>query len=633
MSGDFCGGPDPVVNRSNSANALVNDAFNTFYSIAVGGVSESQIDDYGEFFNGWVPTNLTPWAEVGIPAFSISVPAPDQVNIVYQQPLFTATPPTTNVDIPSFVSAPKANISTPTLYTPAPPENLTEAAPAYDVVTDTVTIPDEPTLNLPTPPTLEGITLPTAEELNLPTFDAVKPTLKLSPLTQGLEYVEPEYVSAVKDAVEAKILDIFNMGIALPAYYWQQIVDRTNSDQIQATQRAVDTATAEWGLMGWDRPSGPLNRAIREAREAGEGEESKTRRDIFIKRTDLETDNVKFAVVQGLAWDEQNLRLFNAVQDRALQVAKERILAEKLLLDSRVEIFNAEKDFWVAEAQVHQQLIQAELLKLEKFKGEIEAQALVGQINEQSVKIYVAQVEAATKVVEVFKAQVDAARAVSDNNRAKIQAWAERVRAYEAVVSAWSKEWDGYVSANEANRLKVQLFAEEWDAFGTRINAYQAENEARKIEPDLQIRKGELDVRVFAAQVEKHLADIQGARAELEALASQARSNADYTRSLTDLERVKVSALQGQTNSFIEQARAKASVDTANAQIAAEEVRSQRELAFKAMDSKIRALEQRIASALSGISYGASLTDSTQWQFGTNWRYGCDTSYTVSAQA
>lgn len=631
--GDFCNGPSPIINRTNGAISLVDDAFNTFYRIAVGGVNDSLINDYGAFYNGWTPTNLTPWAEVNIPQFSISVPAPSQVAIAYQQPLFGATPPDPEVNIPTFQRAPTKTIRTPTLYTPAIPGALTETAPVFDVITDTVNIPSAPTLDLPLAPTLNEITLPTAEEMNLPTFDAQKPSLKLSPLTQGLEYVEPEYVSAVKDAVEAKILDIFNMGLALPAYYWQQIVDRTNSEQTIATQRAVDTAASEWGLKGWDRPAGPLNRAIREARAAGETEESKTRRDIFIKRTDLETDNIKFAVVQGLAWDETNLRLFNTVQDRALQVAKERLLAEKLLLDSRVEIFNAEKDFWVAEAQVHQQLIQAELLKLEKFKGEIEAQALIGQLNEQAVKIYVAKIEAATKVVEVFKAQVDAARAVSDNNRSKIQAWAERVRAYEAVVSAWSKEWDGYVAANEANRMKVQLFAEEWKAFGTQINAYQVENEAKRIQPDLQIRKGELDVRVFASQVEKHLADIQGARAELEALSSQARSNADYTRSLTDLERVKVTALQGQTNSFIEQARAKASVDTANAQIASEEIRSQRELAFKAMDSKIRALEQRIASSLSGISYGASLTDSTQWQFGTNWRYGCTTGYNVQAQA
>lgn len=632
-SGDFCGGPDPVVNRSNSANALVNDAFNTFYRLAVGGVNESEISGYGNFLSGWTPTNLTPWEEVDIPSFSVSVPLPEEVEISYDAPLFAGVTPTPKVEIPRFDSAPRASINRPTLYTPSRPGDLTEEAPRYNVVLDEVNIPDQPEVNLPPVPTLNEIKLPTAEELDLPTFDAIKPTLKLNPLTEGFKYVEPEYVSAVKDATEAKILDILDLGLAIPAYYWQQIVDRTNSEQAIATERAVATAREEAGLKGWDREIGPLQRAIREAREAGEREEAKTRRDVFVKRVDTEIDNIKFAVVQGLAWDAQNVALFNAVQDRLLQVAKEVLAGERLLLDSRIAIFNAQKDFWVAEAEIHKQLIEAELLKLEKFKSEIEAQALIGQLNEQEVRVYRERVQAALAAVEVFKAQVDAARAVSDNNRSKIQAWAERVRAYEAVVEAWGKAWEGYISANEANRTAVQLYSEEWNAFRARVGAYQAENEAKKIEVDAQVAKGDLEIRAFIALVDKHRGDIEGARAELEALVAAARSRADHTRALTDLERVKVTALTGQTTAFIEQARAKASVDTANAQLAAEEVRSQNELAFKAMDAKIRALEQRISSMLSGISYGVSLTDSTQWQFGTNWRYGCDSSYNVSAEA
>ena len=387
-------------------------------------------------------------------------------------------------------------------------------------------------------------------------------------------------------------------------------------------------------------PSGPLSRAVNEARERGLIEEGKVRRDIFIQRSQLEVDTIKFAVQQGLAWETLNVQLFNAVQDRLLTVAKERLAADRAILDARIALFNVQKDFWVAEAQVHAQLIQAELSKLAIFKTQVEAEMLKVQIGdaltrkqEAEVRMYVAQVDAATKVVDVFRTQVEATRLITENNRTRVMAWAERVRAFESVVKAWSLEWEGYRAANDSNASKVQMYATEWDAFRTQVAAYSAVNDTVKIGVDAQIAQEQLKVSVLDAEVRKYAADVQGSIAEVEALASQARSNADYTRALTDLERVKVEAYRTDAIFGAEQARAIASSNTDNARIAAAEIAAQQDIAFKALDGQIRAIEQRIASALSGINVGANIQDSTQWGFGTTVRFGCDTSYNVSAQA
>ena len=547
---------------------------------------------------------------------------------------------------PDFQAPPTAEVERPELYVPAEPQGLTVRPPDYDVEETSFTVPISPTLELPDPPRLEVVNIfnqvriPVPPEITIPRFSGVKPNMNIDPVAFGFHYVEPRYVSAMRDLVFNKIKDIMNGSLALPNGFWQQIVDRQNADQEKATLREVSTAQTEWGLRGWAVPSGPLSRAVNEARERGLIEEGKVRRDIFIQRSQLEVDTIKFAVQQGLAWETLNVQLFNAVQDRLLTVAKERLAADRAILDARIALFNVQKDFWVAEAQVHAQLIQAELSKLAIFKTQVEAEMLKVQIGdaltrkqEAEVRMYVAQVDAATKVVDVFRTQVEATRLITENNRTRVMAWAERVRAFESVVKAWSLEWEGYRAANDSNASKVQMYATEWDAFRTQVAAYSAVNDTVKIGVDAQIAKEQLKVSVLDAEVRKYAADVQGSIAEVEALASQARSNADYTRALTDLERVKVEAYRTDAIFGAEQARAIASSNTDNARIAAAEIAAQQDIAFKALDGQIRAIEQRIASALSGINVGANIQDSTQWGFGTTVRFGCDTSYNVSAQA
>lgn len=548
-------------------------------------------------------------------------------------PLEPETPPDFNnigIDVlPGFPTAP--NDSAPGVIVrpagpPSPPSeaptpNIPVAPYIYDpnfTTPPTVSFPDAPifgsvTAGIPVP-TLREIVLPDPPDINLDgiIFNSPRPVFtEQPPDANDFVYVDEPYEQIILPEVKAVVQRMLNgqsgLPLAVEDAIWAREAEREDAQQ----QRAEREATVGMAARGFSLPNGILLGLLEAARQNGQNQRNTLGRDTMINIHKVLIDQLKEAVAQGIAMEQLWVQLYTSTQDRKLQAARIAVDIAISVFNAKVALFQAEGEMYRIDAEVYKARIEAELAKLQVYSEQIKAQALIGDLNEQDIRIYTARLQAVDTDVRIFiglnearKTTIEAELAKLTAFRATIDIELAKLQASEQRLEAWKTTLSGEQLVQEAYRTRTQGYL-------TAVQAWQTEYQA-----EIERFKGGLELmdsntQRYAALINGYTAFANYQKSRADILVADNTSKVQLYTALTQgttsfnqvmLERVRLinEALRSQT----ELALKNGDINVTNA------IQGQ-QLMIRSRETAAQVLASVGGSALAAANVNASISDST----------------------
>lgn len=405
---------------------------------------------------------------------------------------------------------PEFTISPPAIVIPTPPSSALPSVPAQPTVLN-VDIPPDPAPALPTAPSLGAITLPSAPSLgDLPAFDQVLPVDDLVIPSTSFSFAEQAYVSALKDAYTAKLInDIQNGGYGIEPADEAPLWERARRRAEEAARTEIDQIENSAAARGFEFAPGDILVATQRARRKAADLVAEANIEIAAKRADLYVANRQFVLSEARQHEAVLIQYHGSVMERALNV-------QKALLDFAVANFNlvlsrhkARLEAYNAFTQSFGERVRAVLSKLEAYRTEMEGKRIESDIQRAQVALYEAQLGAVRTIVDIFRVRMDGAKVRSGIERDKIDAYATTVRAYEAQVGAKVAEFGVFKSQIEGELAKVQVFEAQ-------NRAYQSTLEGIKTKADIKLGVLNGAIQVARNNTDRYVAELRGFETQLQ---------------------------------------------------------------------------------------------------------------------
>ena len=565
-----------------------------------------------------------------------AIATPDEVvftepgNLVYPEKPDLPTPIGQLPTLPAFPSLdPIHNITlnpkpeytagdAPGVTLPGVPGPLDATAPDdVDVETD-FDFPTAPTPTLPTVPTMETITLPDAPTITLPTFSETLPDVS-GVTAPGINFAFDEdiYTSDLLTDVSALLVSRLQGGTGLPVDIEQAIWDRARNREDVTNRRTIRQISVENASKGWSQPPGSMLDAVQQATQEVQGKVGDLSREIAIKQAEMEQKNLEMSINQTLQLETLNMNYIGSYYGRVLD-------SQKFLQQTIVEIFEAqvkqkglEIDAYKAYAVAFETRLKGALADLEVYKSELEAQQLIGTINEQYIKVYLGQLEGVKTEMDVYKTTVEA---ISEEIKAQnliIANYKAQLDGFLGKIKAKSDEYGLYESKLKAAYAPLDVYDRKVNAYAERIKAYGEEAKAEKNVVDADISGNEMILSRYKTQLD-------GISSQMDAVIKQYGVDATIYGSAVDMYEAD---LRGEGERFRSEAavnKNKADVHASNAQI---QIANSQLLLKKSTDQIALAVEiikkqseigsQLAAAALSSMNVGANIgaNNSQSWSY------------------
>lgn len=446
----------------------------------------------------------------------------------------------------------------PTMVLPNTPAPIdTTGMPSRPDLGDEVEVPEAPDLIFPELNDLKPIEIPEFVFPELPTFDKEAPVFDLADPQLTFAWAEPEYAPEILDQVTGRVSSMLTGGTGLPVQIEQALFDRTMQREDKASNKAVSEAFETFAARNFSLPPGALAKQVASVQEANRGKASEINREVLIEAAKWEIESLRFAVQQGIAIENVMVNIFENATKRAFEVSRFLAESQVKLYEMFVSVYNARMQAYQIEASVHKTNLEAAALKIEAYKAAIQAQAAIGQLNEQYVKIYTARLQGLTTHVEVYKARMSAAQIQADliktqleTYRTDIQAYAERIQADKTRFEAYKIQMDGEIAKTNVyeastraysavvqavsaqSELQIKGITAKIEAAKGMLMGYQAEVEAFKAKSEMLLKKADLQNTVFKTQAD--LTNVTGQMAlksaELEATVAEANGKIAVAR-------------------------------------------------------------------------------------------------------
>ena len=434
---------------------------------------------------------VAPAVELDVPGVP-TVPTFEDVTIVPQV-------------VPTFEDvAPEVNLpDAPSLELPSPPSDIPEMTP--------IEFPDKPVVTLPDLPTFLPVTIPEVPTANFPTFDAAAPEESLIVPNNIMGIVHDTYESAIKTALQNKILnDILNGGTGLNPSVEMEIWRREEERSRLALEEAKEKIAAEWSKRGFSLPDGVLAEQLAQAEREYANKRMDVSRDIAIKQAELAFQNTQFIIQQGLALESTLINFANAVAQRAFE-------STKALQDVSIAIFNAslakyqvQLEAYKTKAAVFETLIRGEIGKAEFYKAQVAAAQVTADVNRAYADLYRIQVQGVEELIKMYATEMEAAKIKSDVDRNRIEVFKAQIEGFTAQVNAKTAELHLHQARIEGEKAKVQVYASQVDAFSKRVEAAKTEGSIKIEEARAKAENNRNLVARYSADIDAYKARLQG---------------------------------------------------------------------------------------------------------------------------
>lgn len=595
------------------AVGLVAEGWDTFHGFATTSFSLAQtaINDLTKFTITPIDFDVSWNLNADISGYQ-RPPTPADITVAYNTDAITdpGAAPSTTVDAVNFDTAPTAVLVEPSINIDDGPGDLTAVAPGAAPALAAVTIPTAPTITLPDAPTLYGLSLPTAPSITLPTFDGVRPVLNFDVPAQNWAFTPQDYTSALLNSVTNQISFGLQGNTGLPLAIEQALFDRAISRDDVSYLRAQQEAREQRASMGWSEPDGILDNRLMQVQQASINARANLSRDIYIQVSQVAIENIKFYTTQGIALESKLMDTHLSMQQLILDSNKFLLQSAIEIFNGRVSLFNAQQQAYATDAQVYRDKLQGALTEIEIYKAEIDAQRLVGEINQQLVSIYESKIRAVLASVEVYKAQVEGATAQAEANRVVIEAYRATVQAYAENVRAYEAEWEGYKAKVDAQVAKERIYEISANVFATRVDAW-AKMQNNKIEQaKLVLSEKDLDLRGWLGKIDKFKAQFEAEKARIDAATSIYNSRVELYRGEAQVESAAAESNNRAAALLIEENKAATDVAIKNAQLQIEQLEKVASIILEKLRGLAQTTSQLAAASFAAVHFSASASHS-----------------------
>lgn len=431
---------------------------------------------------------------------------PDGLDFV--SPGNVAAPPIEDIRDADPVTLPSAPTDKPEINIPNAPVLNIPASPTAPFI-ESVSAPDAPDTTLPAVPVLNPIVLPQEPTITLPTFTQQFPDEELPFTATPFNYSEPDFADELLDEIKDQTLeDLENGGFGIDPRDEEQLVGRLRDREARAGRTREMQALRNFASRGHALPSGALDDALRQAQFETQATISAGEREIYTVRADLFRKTREFMLQNGFSIVQFLGQQFAFRQERALKAATFISEFSVTVFDALVRRYNTQVTAYQAAAQAHQILVQAEIAKIEIFAQQIQAQKLIGDLNEQLISIYTAQVNAVQAVVDIYEAEVRAAAVRADIERIKIQAFGEQVNAFNSQINAEKARIDAFVAEIRGETAKLDVFGTESEIYRTQVGAAEVENRIQLANIASDIERNRLSLQRYDGEIKQFQANL-----------------------------------------------------------------------------------------------------------------------------
>ncbi|RLC11312.1 MAG: hypothetical protein DRI24_18965 [Deltaproteobacteria bacterium] len=569
----------------------------------------------------WIPVEVPQYKPPTLEDLPLGAEPPAVPDIPFANPRQPYLAGDASITPPQFDAPPVLDATPPSIYEPPQPEDFTGERPGDAPEVSDVVVPEAPIIVVPEPPIISDIILPELLDLDLPVFDGQMPDGSdiIAP-HNTFNFTEEEYNSDVLDKTTSEILRMLDGGVGIPDTTWQLILQQGAEREEQSGSKLVEEATTEWASRGWSAPGGVLNMQIREAQQKVFMARNTLAREVTIKESEMELENLKYAIAQGIALDTMLIGLHNSAQDRGLKAAEIGVRISIDIMNAKISLYNAELAAYQASAMVYKTMIDAEMAKVEIYKAEIEGVTLLLEADKTKIEAYNAYIRGLSMIVELHNSQVQTVLAEVEIEKARIDAYKSRVEAYSEEVRAWGLEWDGYKAAWDGQLSKAGIYKTTVDAYASEVAGYASVAKVEEIKIDAEKSTITLDIERMKSDTARYSSEVnyQSERADATAKTYTAQMAGYSAKAQYDGNKVKVyeARLQGD----IANARATSSAAIENARIVASQLEAIQKINASMEETKSNIEAQIQASTIGQFSSRTSFSSSLQ----TGYSYNCD---------
>ena len=474
--------------------------------------------------------------------------------------------------------------------------------------------PDAPVIDdLPEIPVFDDIVMPERPLIDPDqySFSGVRPDApQISDLIHPFNYVEEQYQWSYKDTIDQVVTEWLGdpeSYFALPQNLEKAIFERDASRVEHERRRSLENLMSEYSARGFQIPDGQLAYAHANLERETFNTLSERSRDIALEQAKLAMENTREAFGLAIQYEQLLVQQDTSTKQRLLDAQMFASNFSVSVARLYVDLYNSEVQAYLADLEVYKGLLDAERLKLEIYKTDLEAASLQVQINQQLLDLYTATLDAYIKQVDLYTAQVAANNLILEQNKLIIEQFSAQVMAYSEQVDAAGKTLD--VNSKEINLQVEKELAKDALAEGTvkRIAAYSAKEGNIQQQVATQVAKFEATLKEFASVnhniLQRIEADMALTQKEAAAITSQTQRNT-YLLERKDTE-LKYD-LGYKTLDADSQIRL-ATLDVQQTKYNLDHAISQYELALKALTS-VGEISQGVASAsLSAVNASAGM--------------------------
>ncbi len=620
----------PAVVSGNAAYSLVSGGWEVFMPFAQSSfqLAADQINSLANFEVPVIETGVS-FAYTGQMESFAAPPSPGYLSMPPVE--FEIDDPGVSVSFvpPQVINAPAFNLGSGPAFSPGlKPDAFDVARPDGPPVVDDVEFPDPLTVTMPVLPELIDLTLPTVPTITLPTFDATAPTVDFLPPSENFGHNLQPFDNTMLTATQAKIEEMLGGGTGLPAAIEAALRERAYAEVDRQELVTVQQVTEDFASRGFTEPNGVLADRLLQVRQGSQNQRNSLSRDIYIRADEVERENLRFAVTQGVALTQILIGLHIREQELLLDINKFALQVSIDIFNARVTLFNAEVSAYNTFAQVYREKIQAELAKVELYKAQIDAERAKGEINEQRVRLFEQQIRGVLAEVEVFSQRVAAAKARIEANTAIFEGYRTEVQAYAEQVRAHSLEWDGFRASVDAEIGKARVWEIAVGAYSSRVAAVNNQNQVAIAESQARTAIELGKIQAYTAKLSAQSAKVSAAAQAVGAVVSVGDANARVYAAAGTIAAAASEAGARQFQAASETARAEADIGIANANLRITSINQTAGLLVQAKAGATTAASQLAASAMSAINFSAGVSSS---QSDSN-SQSCNTSYTYSGE-
>lgn len=424
---------------------------------------------------------------------------------------FSTTPIDTN-----FPTVSEKDIPAPTVSLPDAPTFTTELSAEKPFIAD-VTNVIAPSESAPDKlSSIGGHSVPSPPAMTIADFGDPIPTYNLSVPDIQFSYVEPEYASALKNALTDKLLsDVQNGGTGLSAEVedaiWERTRERDNKDFEDASTR-VD---GKWSGRGFSLPDGVLTELQRDLIADDRNQRIERSRDILIKQGELAQVNTHFALTSSMNLEQLELNHANEIYNRALETSKSVMEFGIAFHNLKISDYNIRLERYKAQAVEQSSRLEAERLRLEAYRTELLEIEAKSSLDKDLLSEYNLDLERYDKQLKLFIAEQGMVASALGIEGLKVDLYKAHIDDYKARTDAQGKEAQLYLAQVQGELGKVQVYATELDAERTRVATLkvQADIEIARIRENVELQG--LSLREFLGNVEKYRAEVSIATSEM----------------------------------------------------------------------------------------------------------------------